>query len=97
LEFQIRLTYSGEHNNAGLTTGCNAAGESVGVSPAAAKPSPSPVPKQAPSTSVLGATSSRTPTLPVTGPSVPVVPLLVARAVMVLAGAGLLWRVRLHW
>jgi hypothetical protein len=89
-------TYSGDHNNAGLTTGCNAAGESVVVSPPAAKPAPSPVPKAAPSTSVLGATFSRTPTLPVTGPSVPVVPLLVAGAAMVLAGAGLLWRARLR-
>lgn len=77
-------TYSGDHNNSGATTSCGAAGESVVVSPApVVKPSPSP------STSVLGASYAKKPSLPVTGPTVPVEPLMALGMALVLAGAGM--------
>lgn len=79
-------TYSGDHNNAPLATKCTDTGESVMVS---AKPAPTPSP------TVLGAQFSRTPTLPVTGTKLPVVPLAVLGVGMVLAGLAVLrWQRR---
>lgn len=80
-------TYGGDHNNAPVTTKCNENGESVVVS---AKP----VPKPSPSTSVLGAQFSRTPTLPVTGTTLPVGPLSALGVAMTLAGMALVRRSR---
>ena len=91
--FRTIASYSGNASNVPVTTKCNESGESVVVSPAPTKP-PSPAPTPTPSTSVLGASINRKPTLPVTGPSLPIGPLGLLGIVLVAAGAALLRRKR---
>ena len=87
--FRTIASYSGNASNVPVTTKCNDTGESVVVS----APSPSPskaAPTPTPSTSVLGASINKKPTLPVTGPSLPIGPLGLLRIALVAAGAALL-------
>ena len=87
--FRTIASYSGNASNVPVTTKCNDTGESVVVS--AASPSPSKAaPTPTPSTSVLGASINKKPTLPVTGPSLPIGPLGLIGIALVAAGAALL-------
>ena len=90
--FRTIALYSGNASNTGVTTKCNDNGESVVVN--AAPKAPAPTPKPTPSTSVLGASLSRKPILPVTGPGVAVGSLGVVGLVLVAAGAVLVRRRR---
>jgi LPXTG-motif cell wall-anchored protein len=91
--FRTIASYSGNASNVPVTTKCNENGESVVVSSPPTKP-PSPGPTPTPSTSVLGASINKKPTLPVTGPSLPIGPLGLLGIVLVAAGAALLRRKR---
>ena len=91
--FRTIASYSGNASNVPVTTKCNENGESVVVSSPPTKP-PSPGPTPTPSTSVLGASINKKPTLPVTGPSLPIGPLGLLGIVLVAVGAALLRRKR---
>ena len=91
--FRTIATYSGNASNVPVTTKCNESGESVVVgapSPGASRAAPTPTP----SSSVLGASITRKPTLPVTGPSLPIGPLGLIGIAFVAGGAWLLRRRR---
>jgi LPXTG-motif cell wall-anchored protein len=89
--FRTIASYSGNASNTPVTTKCNDTGESVVVNAPPTKP---PTPTPTPSTSVLGASINKKPTLPVTGPSLPIGPLGLLGIALVAVGAALLRRKR---
>ena len=88
--FRTIASYSGNASNVPVTTKCNENGESVVVSASPSKAAPTPTP----TSSVLGASINKKPTLPVTGPSLPIGPLGLLGIVLVAVGAALLRRKR---